>query len=124
MIFRLIITLLLPLIAVNREIGLVIHHTFVDRFCREKVLRQELNLAMSLVVVILNFITQTLEIQIRIWPHENLVGKKHIMGCILYLTSEIVLKSDFFSNIIFKMLKKYKILKLSQKSKNLLKYAQ
>jgi hypothetical protein len=39
-IFRFIITLLLPLIAVNREIGLVIRHTFVDRLCREKVLRQ------------------------------------------------------------------------------------
>jgi hypothetical protein len=35
------ITLLLPLITVNRERGLVIHHTFVDRFCREKNLRQE-----------------------------------------------------------------------------------
>jgi hypothetical protein len=42
-IFRLIITLLLPFIAVNREIGLVIHYTFVDRFCREKNLRQELH---------------------------------------------------------------------------------
>jgi hypothetical protein len=41
-IFTLIITLLFPLIAINREIGLVIHQTFVDRFCREKVLRQEL----------------------------------------------------------------------------------
>jgi hypothetical protein len=40
-IFSLIITFLLPLIAVNREIGFVIHHTFVDRLCREKVLRQE-----------------------------------------------------------------------------------
>jgi hypothetical protein len=29
-------------IAVKHEIGLVIHHTFVDRFCREKALRQEL----------------------------------------------------------------------------------
>jgi hypothetical protein len=42
LIFRLIITLLLPLIAVTRKIGLVIHHTFVDRFCREQVLLQEL----------------------------------------------------------------------------------
>jgi hypothetical protein len=37
-----ILILLLPLIAVNHEIELIIHHTFVDRFCREKVLRQEL----------------------------------------------------------------------------------
>jgi hypothetical protein len=28
--------------AVNRENGLVIHHTFEDQFSREKVLRQEL----------------------------------------------------------------------------------
>jgi hypothetical protein len=42
MIFRLIITLLLPLIAVNREIGLVIHHTFVDRYYRENRILQEL----------------------------------------------------------------------------------
>jgi hypothetical protein len=27
---------------VNFEIGLVIHHTYVDRFCREKILHQEL----------------------------------------------------------------------------------
>jgi hypothetical protein len=33
---------LLPLITVNREIGLVIHHPFVDRFSRENVLSQEL----------------------------------------------------------------------------------
>jgi hypothetical protein len=32
-IFRLIIPLLLPIIAVKSEIGLVINHTFVDRLC-------------------------------------------------------------------------------------------
>jgi hypothetical protein len=41
MIFRLIITLLCHSLP-STVIGLVIHHTFVDRFCREKVLRQEL----------------------------------------------------------------------------------
>jgi hypothetical protein len=31
-----------PITAVNREIGLIIHHTSVERFCREKVLRKKL----------------------------------------------------------------------------------
>jgi hypothetical protein len=37
--------LLVPLIAFNREIGLFIYYTFVNRFYREKVLRQELHVA-------------------------------------------------------------------------------
>jgi hypothetical protein len=40
--FKAIKALLLPLIAFNREKGLIIHHTFVDRFYREKVLRSTL----------------------------------------------------------------------------------
>jgi hypothetical protein len=44
-IFRLIITLLLPLIAFNREMEQVIHHhSFVDRFYREKFCIRSFNL--------------------------------------------------------------------------------